>query len=142
VEWLIYPPNQGGENENVVRCRSLAWCGCRAGGRWRAQVLHAQAKPPVYQVTLQPVSNQDALIKEFVPVARAAVKQYGGAPVASSAPIAIEGAAPSVQRVIINQWPSVEKVREWNKSAEYRKAREIGDKYAKFQIFVVEGVSP
>ena len=106
------------------------------------EMLHAQAKPPVYQVTLQQVSNQDALMKEFVPVARAAVKQYGGAPVASSAPIAIEGAAPSAQRVVINQWPSVEKIREWNKSAEYRKAREIGDKYAKFQIFVVEGVSP
>ena len=42
------------------------------------QVLHAQAKPPVYQVTLQEVSNLDALIKEFVPAARAAVKQYGG----------------------------------------------------------------
>jgi uncharacterized protein (DUF1330 family) len=105
------------------------------------EMLHAQAKPPVYQVTLQQVSNQDALMKEFVPVARAAVKQYGGAPVASSAPIAIEGAAPSAQRVVINQWPSVDKIREWNKSAEYRKAREIGDKYAKFQIFVVEGVS-
>ena len=38
------------------------------------QVLHAQAKPPVYQVTLQEVSNLDALIKEFVPAARAAVK--------------------------------------------------------------------
>jgi uncharacterized protein (DUF1330 family) len=106
------------------------------------EMLHAQAKPPVYQITLQEVSNPEALSKEFVPVARAAVKQHGGAPVASGAPIAIEGAAPSVQRVVINQWPSVEKVREWNKSAEYRKAREIGDKYAKFQIFLVEGVSP
>ncbi len=105
------------------------------------QVLHAQAKPPVYQVTLQEVSNLDALIKEFVPAARAAVKQYGGSPVAGSAPIAIEGPTPTQQRVIINQWPSVEKVREWNKSAEYRKAREIGNKYAKFQIFVVEGVA-
>jgi len=106
------------------------------------EMLHAQAKPPVYQVTLQTVSNQDALMKEFVPAARAAIKQYGGAPVASGAPVAIEGAAPPVQRVVINQWPSVEKLREWNKSAEYRKAREIGDKYAKFQIFAVEGVSP
>lgn len=106
------------------------------------EMLHAQAKPPVYQVTLQQVSNQDALMKEFVPAARAAVKQYGGAPVASSAPIEIEGGLPSAQRVIINQWPSVDKIREWNKSAEYRKAREIGNKYAKFQIFVVEGISP
>src|SRR6266699_1070351 len=104
------------------------------------QVLHAQAKPPVYQVTLQEVSNLDALTKEFVPAARATIKQHGGSFVASGAPIAIEGTAPA-QRVIINQWPSVEKAREWNKSAEYRKAREIGDKYAKFQIFLVEGVA-
>jgi uncharacterized protein (DUF1330 family) len=138
---LIHPSNE----EEEMKTTYIAAVSLAAGAIFGAagvQVLHAQAKPPVYQITLQEVTNPDALVKEFVPLARASLKQHGGTPLAGSAPISIEGAAPSVQRVIINQWPSVEKVREWNKSADYRKAREIGDKYAKFQIFVVEGVSP
>lgn len=104
------------------------------------QVLHAQAKPPVYQVTLQEVSDAAALEKEFTPLARPTVRAHGGRPLAATAsPIAIEGPAPKF-RVVINQWDSVEKVQEWNKSADYQKAREVGNKYAKFQIFVVPGL--
>jgi uncharacterized protein (DUF1330 family) len=104
------------------------------------QALHAQTKPPVYQVTLQEVSDAAALEKEFVPLARPTVRAHGGRPLASSPnPIAIEGPTPKF-RVVINQWDSVEQVREWNKSADYQKAREVGNKYAKFQIFVVEGL--
>jgi uncharacterized protein (DUF1330 family) len=61
------------------------------------------------------------------------------APLIRPNPIAIEGPTPKF-RVVINQWDSVEQVREWNKSADYQKAREVGNKYAKFQIFVVEGL--
>jgi uncharacterized protein (DUF1330 family) len=104
------------------------------------QALHAQAKPPVYQVTLQEVSDAAALEKEFVPLARPTVRAHGGRPLASSPnPIAIEGPTPKF-RVVINQWDSVEQVREWNNSSDYQKAREVGNKYAKFQIFVVEGL--
>ena len=102
--------------------------------------LHAQAKPPVYQVTLQEVSNAAAIEKEFVPLARPTVRAHGGKPLASStSPISIEGPAPKF-RVVINQWDSLEKVQEWNKSADYQKAREVGNKYAKFEIFVVQGL--
>jgi uncharacterized protein (DUF1330 family) len=89
---------------------------------------------------LQEVSDAAALEKEFVPLARPTVRAHGGRPLASSPnPIAIEGPTPKF-RVVINQWDSVEQVREWNKSADYQKAREVGNKYAKFQIFVVEGL--
>ena len=104
------------------------------------QALHAQKKPPVYQVTLQQVMDAAALEKEFVPLARSTIKAHGGQPLAASTkPIAIEGPAPEY-RVVINQWDSVEQVRDWNKSADYQKAREVGNKYAKFQILVVEGL--
>ena len=102
-------------------------------------VLHAQAKPPVYQVTLQDVSNAEAFNTEFVPVARATIIKDGGKPVASGAPIALDGTAPA-KRIVINQWESVEKAKAWYNSAEYQKARETGNKYAKFTIFLVEGV--
>ena len=37
-------------------------------------------------------------------------------------------------------WDSLEKIQAWRNSAEYKKAREIGDKHAKFRAFAVEGL--
>lgn len=109
-------------------------------GAGAVQSLRAQTKPPVYQITIQDVTNAEALGKEFVPVARAAVRQHGGQPLAGSLPIVLEGSVAN-NRVVINQWESIEKMRAWYSSPEYQKAREIGNKYAKFQIFAVEGIA-
>lgn len=103
--------------------------------------LRAQTKPPVFQITLQEVNNPDAFAKEFVPVARASVRQGGGRVVASGIPVAVEGTAPK-NRVVINQWDSLKQLQAWYKGAEYQKAREFGNKYATFQIMAVEGVPP
>ena len=110
-------------------------------GAGAIQVLHAQTKPPVYQVSLQEVSDAVAIEKEFSPLARPTVRAHGGRPLAASVnPMAIEGPAPKF-RIVINQWDSVEKVREWFNSSDYQKARGVGNKYAKFQIFVVQGLA-
>ena len=119
---------------------SLSMLAGAALGGSAIEALHAQAKPPVYQVTLQQVSDGDALTKEFVPAARASIVKHGGKFVASGAPVALDGTAPA-QRVVINQWESVEKAQEWYKSPEYQKARETGNKYAKFTIFLVPGLA-
>jgi uncharacterized protein (DUF1330 family) len=103
------------------------------------EALHAQAKPPVYQITMQDVSNPEALVKEFVPIARETIKKHGGKVLGGSAPTMLDGSAPA-KRVVVNQWPSMEVAKAWYSSAEYQKAREIGNKYAKFTIMLVEGV--
>jgi len=105
------------------------------------QALHAQAKPPVYQVTLQEVSDPAALAKEFVPIARETIRKHGGHVLAGSPPVVLEG-PPLKGRVIVNQWDSMEQVKAWYSSPEYQKAREIGNKYAKFHIMLVEGLPP
>jgi uncharacterized protein (DUF1330 family) len=110
-----------------------------AVGAFGIQMLHAQAQPPVYQITLQDVSNAEALTKEFVPLARETIKKHGGKVLGSGAPIMLDGAAPA-KRVVVNQWPSIEVAKAWYSSAEYQKAREIGNKYAKFTVLLVEGV--
>ena len=51
----------------------------------------------------------------------------------------IEGEAPK-SRVTITQWDSLEKLQAWRNSPEYKEARKIGDKYAKFRSFVVDGL--
>jgi len=37
-------------------------------------------------------------------------------------------------------WDSLEKAKAWRSGAEYKKAREIGDKYAKFRATAVEAM--
>jgi len=52
----------------------------------------------------------------------------------------LDGNAPA-QRVVINMWPSMEVAKAWYASPEYQKAREAGNKYAKFTVMLVEGVA-
>jgi uncharacterized protein (DUF1330 family) len=108
-------------------------------GAAAVQGLHAQAKPPVYTVTEIDVANIDAYIKEYVPVIQPIVKKGGGKQLAASIKVtALEGTAP--KRVAINQWENLEKAQALYNSAEYKAAQKIGDKYAKFRRYAVEGV--
>jgi uncharacterized protein (DUF1330 family) len=40
----------------------------------------------------------------------------------------------------VNQWENLEKAQALYNSAEYKAAQKIGDKYAKFRRYAVEGV--
>jgi uncharacterized protein (DUF1330 family) len=108
-------------------------------GAAAVQTIRAQAKPPVYVVTEIDVSNIDAYTKEYVPVVRPIIAKSGGKLVAvSQDPTTIEG-APQKSRVAINVFESLEKAKAWREAADYKEARKIGDKYAKFRAYVVEG---
>jgi len=103
------------------------------------QALHAQAKPPVYTVTEIDVTNVDAYMKEYVPIVQPIIKKGGGKLLAASLKVtAIEGTAP--KRVAINVWDSLEKAQALYTSPEYKEAQKIGDKYAKFRRYAVEGL--
>jgi uncharacterized protein (DUF1330 family) len=111
-------------------------------GALAIQTLHAQAKPPVYVVTEIDVTNVDAYNKEYVPVVRPVIAKSGGKLIAvSQNPTSVEG-APQKSRVAINMFESLEKATAWREGADYKEARKIGDKYAKFRAYVVEGFSP
>jgi uncharacterized protein (DUF1330 family) len=110
-------------------------------GALAVQGLHAQAKPPVYQVSLIDVKNADAYAKDYVPTVRAAIKASGGRAIAASAKVTpIEGDAPKT-RVAITQWDSAEQLQALRNTAAFKDARKIGDQYATFNSFLVEGVS-
>jgi uncharacterized protein (DUF1330 family) len=103
------------------------------------QVLHAQAKPLVYTVTEIDVTNVDAYMKEYVPIVQPIIKKGGGKLLAASLKVtAMTGTAP--KRVAINVWDSLETAQAMYNSAEYKAAQAIGDKYATFRRFAVEGV--
>ena len=109
-------------------------------GALAVQTLHAQTKPPIYRIAEIDVSNVDAYTKEFAPKAQAALKGAGGKFIAAGQKVtAIEGDPPKT-RVTIQVWDSLEKMQAAYNSAEYKEARKIGDKYAKFRAFAVEGL--
>ena len=101
--------------------------------------LHAQTKAPVYTIVEVDVTNAEAYAKEYAPKAQALVKKHGARLLAASSKVtSLEGAPP--KRIAVLQWESMEKVNAWYKSAEFKDNRKIGNKYAKFRIFAVEGV--
>jgi uncharacterized protein (DUF1330 family) len=109
-------------------------------GALAVQGLHAQAKPPIYYVAEIDISDVDTYVKEYAPKAQASIKAHGGKFLAAGQNVtSIEG-EPAKTRVAIQQWDSMDKIKAWRASDEYKEARKIGDKIAKFRSFTVEGV--
>lgn len=109
-------------------------------GAIAVQGLHAQAKPPAYTVFEIDVTNVEAYTKEYAPIAQASIKKSGGNQLAGGQKVTSLEGAPPKPRVTIHRWDSLEKAQAWFDSADYKEARKIGDKYAKFRAFAVEGL--
>jgi Domain of unknown function (DUF1330) len=100
-------------------------------GAAAVQSLHAQAnaqsnvqaKPAVYMIALNEVTDADRYGKEYVPPAQASVKAHGGVYVAAGPGTALEGDLPKGP-------------------VDFAAIYDIGKKYAKFNIVAVNGVSP
>jgi uncharacterized protein (DUF1330 family) len=115
-------------------------------GAVAVQGLHAQAKPPVYYISEIDVSNPDAYGKEYAPKAQAMIKAAGGrfvaiggtAGVGAGKLTAFDGDSP--KRVTVQVWDSMEKIQAWRADPAYIALRKIGDKYAKYHSYAVEGV--
>jgi len=107
-------------------------------GALAVEGLHAQAKPPVYQVVEIDASNMDAYLKDYAPKAQAAIKAAGGKFLAAGKATTIEGEPPK-SRVVIQQWDSLEKIQAYRNSAAFKELLPLREKLAKFRSFVVEG---
>jgi uncharacterized protein (DUF1330 family) len=111
-----------------------------ATGAVAVQGLRAQAPPSAYTVSEIDITNLDAYKKEYVPLVQASIMAVGGRLVAAGQNlVALEGEPPKT-RITINQFDSLEKVRAWRDSAQYKEARKIGDKYAKFRAIAFEAL--
>jgi uncharacterized protein (DUF1330 family) len=109
-------------------------------GAVAVESLHAQAKPPVYYITEINVTNPEAYVKEYAPKVQATIKAAGGRFLAAGGKVTpIEGAPPT-SRVAVAVWDSVEKIQAWRNSKEQTENRKIGDKYATFRSYAVEGL--
>jgi uncharacterized protein (DUF1330 family) len=109
-------------------------------GAVAVQGLHAQATPPVYYVAEVDVTDIEAYTKEYAPRAQALIKSSGGRILAAGQKVTALQGDPPKPRVAIIQWESIEKIHAWRNTSEFKELRTIGDKYAKFRNFAVEGL--
>ncbi len=110
-------------------------------GAAAVQTLHAQAKPPAYNIAEITTKEQDGYNKEYLPLVTKAITDAGGKfIVRGGKTISYEGAAPA-PRVVVVQFESLDKLQALYNSAPYKDAIAVGDKYATQRIFGVEGVS-
>jgi uncharacterized protein (DUF1330 family) len=109
-------------------------------GAVAVQGLHAQAKPPVYNITEIEPANMETYVKDYVPRAQAVIKAAGGRLVAAGKAISIEGEPPK-SRVTITMWNSMEQLQAWRNSAAFKALLPERDKLAKFRAFAIEGQS-
>lgn len=103
------------------------------------EALHAQAKPPVYMIANNEVTNAEGYAKEYLPKARASILGHGGVYIAAGKGTGIDGEPPK-GRVVVVRWDSMEQLMAWRHSADYETARKIGEKFAKYNLIAVEGV--
>jgi uncharacterized protein (DUF1330 family) len=120
----------------------LAIIASAALGAAVVQTLHAQAKPPAYNVAEITIKDQDGYNKEYLPLVTKAITDAGGKfIVRGGKTISYEGAAPA-PRVIVIQFENLDKLQALYNSATYKDAIAVGDKYSTQRIFGVEGISP
>jgi uncharacterized protein (DUF1330 family) len=115
-------------------------------GAGAVQGLHAQQKPSVYYVAEITVKNPQAYAKEYATKAQAVIKAHGGRFLAiggaagsgAKSITAFDGNPP--KRLVIQVWDSMDQIKAWRDDPQYRALREVGNKYASFRSFAVEGL--
>ena len=110
-------------------------------GAAAVQALHAQAKPPAYVVAEIDVTNPEPYEKEYVPIAAKAITDGGGKYLVRGGETAAMYGEPPKPRIAVMAFESMEKAQAAFNSSAYKEAKKVGDKYANFRIYAVEGVS-
>src|SRR5215469_9564075 len=120
---------------------------CTALGALGGRSLHSEAKPPAYLIGQIDVTNPDGYAREYLPKAREIIKAHGGKLVAAagaaatgSQVVAVDGDPP--KRVVIYMYPSIEALQAWRSDPAYVQVRAIGEKFATYHTFAVEGALP
>jgi uncharacterized protein (DUF1330 family) len=111
-------------------------------GAVAVQGIHAQVKPPIptYYVAEIEVTNLDGYLKEYLPREQANIRAFGGRILAAGTRVATIDGDPPKSRVAVQVWDGIEKFQTWRNAPETRAIRAVGDKYAKFRTFTVEGL--
>jgi uncharacterized protein (DUF1330 family) len=133
------------QREEIMDTRFKVALALTAGialGALAVQGLHAQAKPVGYVVVEVAVTDKDGYAKEFIPPAAKAIEEGGGKYVVRGGKTVSFQGTPPASRVVVLQFESMDKAQAWWDSPGRKNSQTVGDKYATFRIFAVEGASP
>ena len=111
-----------------------------AVGAAAIQVLHAQAKPAAYVVAEIDVINAAPYDKEYVPPAAKAITDGDGKYIVRGGETTSFYGDPPKSRIAIMLFESMDKAKAAFDSPAFKAAKAIGDKYAKFRVYAVEGL--
>ena len=111
-----------------------------------SEALRGQTRPPAYLIGQIDVSDPDGYAKEYLPKAREIIRAHGGrliaaAGAAAAGPqvVAVDGQPP--KRLVIYMYPSMEALLAWRNDPAYVEVRHVGEKYATYHTFAVEGAA-
>lgn len=122
----------------------LAMMTCVAAGALGNSALHGQASPPAYLIGQIDVRDPEGFAREYLPRAREIIKSHGGRLVAAAGGtptgpqvVAVDGDAP--KRVVIYMYPNMDALQAWRTDPAYVQVRNVGEKYATYRTFAVQG---
>ena len=104
--------------------------------------LHAQRHPPAYVISEIEVTDADAYLRDYVPLANRALAESGQRRLASGGRTVALAGAPPASRIVVSIFDSLEQAQAAYSSPAYLEARSVGDRYGRLRIFAVEGLPP
>ncbi len=101
----------------------------------------AKSPVPAYTITEVEVVDADGY-QRYRELAQAAVAQHGGRFLVRGAkPIVAEGDFPPRQSVVVIEFPSMDQLKAWYDSPQYRAAREVARTALRRRLLFLEGVA-
>ena len=104
------------------------------------QGLHAQTKPMAYTIVENVINDQPGYMKVAPSLAKSTEAAGGKFLVRGGQAIAVHGTPPA-SRVIVVQWPSLDKAQAWANSPDTQALFDEAKKYATLRDYQVEGIS-
>ena len=116
-------------------------CGLLVGGG-AVQLLHAQSKPPAFVVAEVAVKDKEGFEKNFLMATQKDIADHGGKYLAGgyNKTVSLTGSEPP-NRVAILQFENMDAVKAWREQGAMDMENTVGNKYAAFRIYAVEGVT-
>ena len=126
-----------------MKTRHIIVCSVLTGvalGAAAVHALQAQTKPPAYVVAEIDVVDLAPYDKEYVPPAAKAITDGGGKYIVRGGDTESFFGEPPKPRIAIMVFESMDKAKAAFNSSAYKEAKKVGDKYAKFRVYAVEGL--
>ena len=127
--------------KSALKFTAAIACGLLVGGGG-VQLLHAQSKPPAYLVAEVAVKDKAGFEENFLKPTMKDIADHGGKYLAGgyNKTLSLSGAEPS-NRVVIVQFANMDAVKAWREQGAMDMENTVGNKYATFRIYAVEGVT-